>query len=79
MIMPATASRPAISSQGEPSLVGEQRDQCAEQRDQRKGAQSGFGGGIALAFQADQQADGETGQELRQGFDAVVQQEMDSR
>ncbi len=72
MMVPAMASRPANHQPGRADLVGEQGQQGAEHGDQRKSAQPGFGGGIALALQADEQADGKTGQELRQCFDAVA-------
>lgn len=59
---------------GRAELGGKQRGQSAEDGDQRKGSLTRLGRGSALALQPDQQADGEAGEELRQGFDAVVQQ-----
>ncbi|MPN26166.1 hypothetical protein SDC9_173590 [bioreactor metagenome] len=49
-------------------VLAEQAGQRPQHGDQAKGAQTGAGGGYALAFQADQQADADGDQE---GFDLL--------
>src|SRR3989338_7429062 len=58
-------------------FVGEQGGQRAEHGDQRKGAQPGLGRRVALALQADQQADGKAGEKLRQRLYPVSLQEIE--
>ena len=55
--------QPGPQHPGRTGFFGQQRAQRAGQRDQREGAQAGARGRRTLAFQADQQADGEAGQE----------------
>jgi hypothetical protein len=74
MVMPATASRPEISSQGEPSFVESSADSVPNMATSANVRRPALADGGALALQTDKQTDGETGKELRQCFDAATLQ-----